>query len=183
MMQVDTSARLTIFPKPIDWKMLLGSGVIAGLSFAVVPFAWADGAQSIAWMSGGLGASMALMLVLLIRKRARGNPDPSLMLGPEGLHLMTGTTGVIPWAEVNGLGSYAFRGNKALVININKDALAMLEQGKFFKKARKFDAALGVHALLFFQQQVEVPLHDLADMLHDYSIAHGGPPLQPNRTP
>ncbi|OAN85057.1 hypothetical protein A8B78_06040 [Jannaschia sp. EhC01] len=181
MRPVDTAQDLVIFPKPIGLRLVLTAiGTIAlgavGLWFALEPFNWL-----MAVLSGGLGLLGVWMTWAFTVKRAKGNPAPAMMLSPQGLHLLTGVTGVVPWGSINGLGSYNTRGGTGLVINIDKAALAALDQSSVFKAARKFDAAIGVHALIFFQQQVEVPLHDLADMLHDYSVAHGGPPLQPNR--
>jgi hypothetical protein len=96
MTRVDTNEQITIFPKPIGWKMLLGGGVIAVCSLAMVPFAWSDGDYPIAWLALGFGVFVVLLLALLIRKNARGNPVPALMLSPEGLHLMGGTKGRDP---------------------------------------------------------------------------------------
>ncbi|ABD53743.1 STM3941 family protein [Jannaschia sp. CCS1] len=180
MTQVDTSQRLTIFPRAIGWKMLLGCAAIVAGSLAIVPFAWVDQAWPIVWLSAGFGTFMLVLLVLLIRKRARGTPDPALMLTPEGLHFLTGTVGVVPWRDVRSLGSFAVKGNQALVINVEKAAIARLDQGKFFKTSRKLDAAIGIHGLTFFQQQLELPIPEVARLLHQYSLAHGGPALQPD---
>lgn len=180
---VTTDEQVTIFPRPLGRKLLLGNGVIAVGSLAIVPFAWRDQDYAMAWLALGFGVAILCLVAFMIRHRARGTPIPTLMLSPEGLHLLTGTKGVIPWGRVNGLGSYASRHMRGLVINVDKDALAALEQSAVFKASRKFDAAIGVHALIILEAQSEVPLHDLADMIHDYSIAHGGPPLQPNRHP
>lgn len=183
MTRVDTSRELVIFPRAVRKRNIALVGVIGALGVAVLPMAWAEAN----WVMAASGLFMIALcgwiMWALARRLARGNVNPALKLSPQGLHLMTGTTGLIPWPEVNGLGSTHVGGNKSLVINVNKAAMAQLQEGPFFKAARKFDTALGVHALVLLQTQVEVPLHDLADMIHDYSIAHGGPALQPNRTP
>lgn len=183
MTRVDTSRDYVIFPQSVRKRDIAIIAGIGALGAVVLPAAWLE----TNWVMMGSGLCMLSLCGglawALARRRARGNPDPALKLSPQGLHLMATTTGVIPWAEVNGLGSVYVGSNKALVINVNEGALAQLKESAFFKASRKFDTALGVHALLIFQTNVEVSLYDLADMIHDYSIAHGGPALQPNRTP
>lgn len=180
MTPVDTVQELVIFPKPISIGMIVGSFALAALGGVVLPLTWMD--QD--WFVVGCAVFMLLLGlvlgVLLIRKRRRGNPDATLMLSPRGLQLMTGTTGVIAWRDLKSLGSFSMKGNQALVISIEKAAIDALEQSNFRKQSRKVDAAIGIHRLTFFQQQLEIPIPEVARLLHNYSIAHGGPALQPD---
>lgn len=181
MTRVDTSQELKIFPKPVGFTLIASAIGVVLLGLGGIVLGITDQMPVIAVMSGGLAVLGIWMTWAFVRRRNHGRPDATMMLSPEGLHVMTAATGVIPWGAVNGLSSYSTRQMKRLVINVDEAALAALTPSKAFKASRKFDAAIGVHVLIYYQQQVEVPLHDLADMIHDYSVAHGGPPLQPNR--
>ncbi len=180
MKPLGTSQNLTIFPKPVGVSMIIGSIALGLFGAALLPFVYAD--QEWGLVGGGVFLIMlgAVLGVALIRKRAKGNVDPVLMLSPQGLHLMTGTTGVVPWRDFKSLGSFSIKGNAALIVNIDVAAMARLQQSEFFRKARKVDAAIGIHGLTFLQQSLEIPIPEVAQILHQYSIAHGGPALQPD---
>lgn len=180
MMRVDTSQEMVIFPKPIGWKMIAPCFAIALLGAVVIPMAWPDREWGMVVLGAGLLAVGLLIAIMLFRKRNRGAVDATLKLSPEGLHLMTGTTGVIAWPMIKNLGSMSIKGSKALVINIDKAAIDGLEKSRFFETSRKLDKALGIHGLTFFEQQLELPVAEVAHLLHQYSIAHGGPALQPD---
>ena len=183
MTPVDTSQEMVIFPQAVRMRDIALIGVLAVMGAAVLPVASAESDRVIVGCGLFLLTLCGWLTWALVRKRARGNPDPSLKLSPQGLHLMTGTKGLIPWREVHEVRTVYVGSNKALMIHVRAGATSRLEESPFFKAARKFDTALGIHALMFFQTNVEVPLSDLAEMIHDYSIAHGGPALQPNKTP
>ena len=183
MTTVDTSQSLTIFPQAAGLQAIGVSLLTAVLGGIGIWLGLEQDQWPLSVLTGWLLPLGLWMTWFYARRHRAGNPDPALTLSPEGLRLMTGTTGLIRWGQVNGIGSAQIGGNRALVINVDEAAMAQLDQSRFTKTTRKFDAALGVHALIFFQTQVEIPLHELADMIHDYSIAHGGSALQPNRTP
>lgn len=183
MTTVDTRQELVVFPQTLRKRNIALLAGLAILSAVLLPVGWAEANWIMVGLSGFIALLCGGLALRVFRRYRRGTPDPALTLSPQGLYLMTGTTGLIPWTEITGLGLVYVGSNKALVVNVTKGAIGRLEESPFFKASRKLDTALGIHALLFFQTNVEVPLHDLADMIHDYSIAHGGPALQPNRTP
>ncbi|MEJ6390687.1 hypothetical protein [Gymnodinialimonas ulvae] len=175
---IDTSQDYVIFPHPITIGMLLGILAVGSLGVLVIPMALRDGDWSMVWLGGGWSAFCLLILVLLLRKRAAGHPEPTLVLSSEGLRLLQSPAGVIPWTAIRSVGTVRYRYLQGASVTIDKAALDALDQGPAFKAARTFDAAIGVHVLIFPKQKLEIPVPDFIDLLHSYSIAYGGPPLR-----
>lgn len=177
---IDTQAELSIFPKPIGKSLIVGCLGIIALGGAVIPFAWPDRDWRVI-IAGAIVFCAGLgLLVALLRRRARGSPLPSITLSPAGLEFHAGLEGIVPWAAVLRLGSQSIANTPALLIHLDKQTLDALPQGAFFETSRKFDAALGIHSVALMQQQLELPIETVANLLHHYSITHGGPALQPD---
>lgn len=168
----------TLFAHQIGWKLILGCVAIAALGAVVMPFTW----QSGEWVPFGAGVFLflvgALLTVALLRKRAKADPGPAVTLSPNGLEMHQNAVGVVPWGDVERVSYLNVNATRLLLVHIAPAAMARLEQSDFLRKARKLDTAVGVSALTFHQQNLEIPLQDFEAMLHAYSVTHGGPALQ-----
>lgn len=176
--RINPHEETVLFSRAIGWKLVLGCIAIAALGAVVLPIAW----QSGEWVPFGAGVFLLLvgvaLTVALLRKRANADPGPSVSLSRDGLEMHQNAVGVVPWSDVERLSYMNVKAAQFLLIHIAPAAMARLEQSNFLRNARKLDTAVGVSALTFHQQNLEVPLPDFEAMLHTYSVTHGGPALQ-----
>ncbi|NSX55058.1 STM3941 family protein [Parasulfitobacter algicola] len=176
-LQSNTQETITIFPNQIGWGLIIGIALIGVFGAAMMVVTWSEQEWIIIAMCAALGAFGLGFALLLIRKRRKGISNPTLMLSPSGLHLMAGATGVIPWNMIQSLGHLSVKGQHALVLNVEKSAIDVLNQSAAVKTSRKIDAAIGINGITFFQQHLQLPIEVVAELLHQYSVAHGGLPL------
>ncbi|UWQ95273.1 hypothetical protein K3728_16560 [Rhodobacteraceae bacterium M385] len=176
--RINPQEETVLFARAIGWKLILGCIAIAALGAVVLPIAW----QSGEWVPFGAGVFLlflgVVLSVALLRKRAKAEPGPAVTLSPNGLEMHQNAVGVVPWSDVERLSYMNVKATQLMLVHIAPAAMARLAQSNFLRKARKLDTAVGVSALTFHQQNLEIPLPDFETMLHTYSVTHGGPALQ-----
>lgn len=176
----DLSEELVIYPGHISVGLIIGMFILGALGAALMYIGLLDND----WLPLGLGFGLALigfgLAVLLIRKRARvsqNGAEPTVKLAPDGLHFYVGAKGRVPWAEVERLSYLTVKGTSMLLVHMSEKRLATLEKSKAFEKAQKLDRMIGITGMSLHQQQLEMPLEVVAELIHQYSMAHGGRPL------
>lgn len=178
--QLSTSQNFMVFPQSVGFMMCVGGAVTAASGAVGIWVGWQGDQWMMPVLTGWLLPLGLWMIGAYLTDPGARNPDATLMLSPEGVHFLIEATGVVPWTELHSIGGYLVKGNPGLIINVEEEAMERLSHSEFFRKSHRLDATYGTNGLLIYQQQSKLPLVDLAALLHRYSIAHGGPALQPD---
>ncbi len=176
---IDTRSRLEIRQSPWEMIKLLvigvimtgGSGVLALHSLIGITFRFPD--NYIAMAVGWIGLVFFGACLVVIGWRAATTIGPVLSLTPEGILDTRVAADRIPWTAIRGIKTWAYSGQRILVLDVDPEVEAKLQPSMITRLTRRANAGLGADGLSITTQGLSMSYDDFVAATIAYLDAYG----------
>jgi hypothetical protein len=171
-MSIDTSKTLSIESSP--WKLLflgllgiLMTALSGAIAFGLIPVSTLDYRYYVAW----LGVLLFGACTVLAFWRALGSRGPVVILTPSGLTDTRVASAEIPWRGVQGISTWAHKGQKVMVLAVDPAIEKSLPLTRIARMTRRVNASLGADGLCVTAQGLKISYENLLMQASAYAEA------------